>query len=153
MSVRMSEAEFARIVGKKTDISSKQGKSKYKARKIKENGVWYDSIGEYERHCYLQLLQKAGDISDLRFHDKSDTIILIDDPVVKYYPDFCYDENGHHVVEDFKGVQTKEFVLKKKMIISKIKKGELDITFRIVKKDDGYRVVEEYDASVLKKQQ
>lgn len=146
MAVRMSKKEFNKLINKKENKTNKFG-----AKKIKVNGIYFDSQGEYERYCYLRMLEKTGDISDLRFHDKKDHIILIDDPHVKYIPDFCYTENGKNVVEDFKGYQTKEFILKKKIIISKMKKGELSIVFRIVKNDNGYKTVEEYDSSDLQK--
>lgn len=141
MSIRMTEKEFNNLIGNKNCNKP----NKFHNKKIKVDGVVYDSTKEYERHCYLQLLEKSKDICNLRFHDKKDQITLIDDPVVRYIPDFCYDEDGKHIVEDFKGVQTKEFILKKKMIISMIKKGIIDITFRIVKYDNGnFIVVEEY---------
>lgn len=137
--MRMSEKEYNKL------IKNKETNNKFHNKKIKVDGITYDSTKEYERHCYLQLLEKANEIQSLRFHDKKDTIILINDPLVKYIPDFCYDENEKHIVEDFKGMQTKEFILKKKMIISMIKKGELDITFRIVKYNNGdFEIVEEY---------
>jgi hypothetical protein len=136
----MTEKEYEKLMEKKSGDMNK-----FHNKKMKVDDVTYDSTKEYERHCYLKMLEKAGEISNLRYHDKKDIIILIDDPKVRYIPDFCYDENGEHVVEDFKGFQTKEFILKKKMIISMIKKGELDIIFRITKfKSQDFVVVEEY---------
>lgn len=142
MSVRMTEKEFNKLINK--DTKKENHNSKFHNKKVTVDGVTYDSTKEYERHCYLKILEKAGDISNLRFH--KDSIILIDDPLVKYLPDFCYIENGKKIVEDFKGMQTKEFILKKKIIISMIKKGLLDITFRIVKYENGnFIIVEEYE--------
>lgn len=142
MAVRMTEKEFNKLMKNRP-----VGKNKFMANKQKIDGMWFDSKGEYDRYCYLKMLEKTGEISNLRFHDKKDYIILIDDPKVIYIPDFCYDEKGKHIVEDFKGMQTKEFIIKKKIIVSKIWKGELDITFRLVKNDNGYKVTEEYDKS------
>lgn len=135
--VRMTESEFEKLSGNKSAKNNK-----YRNKKIKQDGMTFDSIGERDRYEYLKILEKSKEISNLTFHKEN--IILIDDPLVKYIPDFCYDENGKHIVEDFKGVQTKEFILKKKMIISMIKKGQLDIVFRITKKENGYHIVEEY---------
>lgn len=135
--VRMTESEFEKLSGNKSEKNNK-----YRNKKIKQDGMTFDSIGERDRYEYLKILEKSKEISNLTFHKEN--IILIDDPLVKYIPDFCYDENGKHIVEDFKGVQTKEFILKKKMIISMIKKGQLDIVFRITKKENGYHIVEEY---------
>lgn len=141
MSIRMTEKEFNKLMGNKT--KNKKTVNKFHNKKIKVDGIVYDSTKEYERHCYLKILEKAGDISNLRFH--KDSITLIEDPLVKYIPDFCYIENGNNIVEDFKGMQTKEFILKKKMIISMIKKGSLKIVFRIVKYENGnFVTIEEY---------
>jgi len=144
MAVRMTESEYLRLTGNKKTLCRK---SKYGARKKTINGISYDSNGEYERHYYLKMLEKNGDITNLRFHNKKDAIVLVESPSVKYFPDFCYEENGEHIVEDFKGVQTKEFIIKKKIIISMIEKGILPVVFRIVKDNNGYEIAEEYKYS------
>jgi len=145
MTLRMSEKEFKKLTNKNQTLQISSKQNKFKNKKINVDGLCFDSTKEYERYCELLLQEKSGLISNLRFHHPSDKIILIDDPLVTYIPDFCYDENNQHIVEDFKGFQTKEFILKKKMIISMIKKDKLDITFRIVKyQDNSFNTTEEY---------
>ena len=39
--------------------------SKYKSRKITNDGITFDSKKEYKRFCELSLLEKAGTIPDL----------------------------------------------------------------------------------------
>lgn len=134
MSIRLSESEYNKLINKTTKKSSK---SKYHNKIIVEDGIRFDSKTEYERYKELKLFERANLISNLRYHDKSDKIILLDDPLIEYEPDFCYDENGQHIIEDVKGYQTKEFKLKKKMIIAKIKSGQLDAVFIITKKENG----------------
>lgn len=141
MSLRLSEAEYKRLVGDKVPVK----KNKYRNNRIKVNGICYDSTKEFQRHEELKILEKCREISNLRFHDKKDKIILQENPKIEYEPDFCYDEKDNHIIEDFKGMQTKEFILKKKMIISKIKKGELQAAFRITKYINGnFVITEEY---------
>lgn len=140
MAIKMSEKEFNKLINK-----TQSSTNKFHNQRINIDNIWFDSKKEYERYCYLKILEKNKDISNLRFHDKKDNIVLIDDPKVIYIPDFCYIEKDIQIVEDFKGVQTKEFKLKKKIIISKIKKGELNISFRITKYENGnFIIVEQY---------
>ena len=40
--------------------------TKYHNRKVKVNGMTFDSQREYERFCELNLLQKAGVIQNLQ---------------------------------------------------------------------------------------
>lgn len=125
--------------------------NKYKNKKIKKYGLSFDSIGECERYENLLLQQRAKLISDLEFHKKKNNIILIDDPLVIYEPDFCYNENGQFIIEDFKGTQTKEFILKKKMIINMLKKNKLQGVFRLTKKiNSKFVIVEEYTNEIQK---
>lgn len=158
MAVRLSEKEYKKLVKDKKDLKEdkstekKKKINKYRNTKITVDGLKFDSTKEYERYSLLKILEKSNEISNLRLHDKKDIIILIDDPLVKYVPDFCYEENGKNIVEDFKGMQTKEFILKKKIIISMIKKEKLNITFRITKFVNGsFVVVEEYSKDNMKK--
>ena len=83
----------------------------------------FDSEGEFNRYYELRLLEKAGAISDLkrqvpfelipRQKSKNGEII----PAVKYVADFTYLEDGQYIVEDFKGMKTDVYKLKKKMLM------------------------------------
>lgn len=147
MGVRLSERELKKFLKNNSDIKTqKTKKNKYHNTQIVIDGVRYDSKKEYERHCELILLEKSGAISNLRFHDKKDTIILQDKPLITYEPDFCYEENEEFIIEDLKGFQTKEFKLKKKMIIHKIINNELSAKLRLTRYESGkLKVIEEYD--------
>ena len=41
-------------------------KSKYGAKKITRDGITFDSLKEYRRFCELSLLEKSGDITELK---------------------------------------------------------------------------------------
>ena len=97
--------------------------SKYHNRKITVNGETFDSIKEYQRFRELQLLERAGEISDLR---RQVPHLLIPaqydgkkcvERECNYIADFEYLENGKKVVEDTKGYKTPEYIIKRKLML------------------------------------
>lgn len=100
-------------------------RNKYGAKKIEVNGEKFDSKLEYSRWCELVMLKKAGVISELKrqvpfilapsvkFYDEKRSL-----PPMKYISDFTYMENGVLVVEDAKGVQTPDFRMKRRLMIT-----------------------------------
>lgn len=108
-------------------------RSKYRNKTVVVDGIKFDSIGEAGRYRQLKLLEKAGEITELKLQTKFElqpsfkkngkTIRAIN-----YKADFDYfDKNGRHIVEDFKGFKTKEFILKQKMFEFKFPELELKI--------------------------
>lgn len=90
-----------------------KNKSKYKNRKVEEDGIKFDSQKEAMRYKTLVGLQQLGIISDLR---RQQTFYLSEQGKrnpetgkaiipIKYIADFCYidTETGKTVVEDVKG--------------------------------------------------
>ena len=102
---------------------------KYNNKKVVINGITYDSKKEYQRHCDLMLMEKAGLISQLQRQVKYELIPTqrIDGKVVErpisYIADFVYHKDGGWVVEDVKGYRDPasagyaKFVLKRKMML------------------------------------
>ncbi len=96
---------------------------KYGNHKILRGGEIFDSKREYDRYRELVLLQRAGQISDLKRQVKFELIPSqrVDGKVVErpctYVADFVYTENGKTVVEDSKGYRTKEYILKRKLML------------------------------------
>lgn len=96
----------------------------------KYNNVKYggcDSIREYRRLKELELMQKKGLISGLQQQVKfelipsqrdKDTGKVIERPV-SYYADFQYlrESDKTLVVEDAKGMRTKEYIIKRKLML------------------------------------
>lgn len=150
MSLKLSENQFKNLVNKKQE-KVKIKKNKYKNKKIKFNNITYDSKNELLRHLDLLKQEKLKLITNLSYHEKKDEIILLEDPPIKYIPDFCYFENGYFIIEDFKGFQTKEFKLKKKLLIFLLRKSEINTKFRLVKIKNGRFVVFEEYIFLLKK--
>lgn len=114
-------------------------KSKYGSRKVTVDGVTYDSTKEYRRFKELSLLERAGTIQNLQRQVK---YVLIpaqreycDDIYTRgrnkgcfkpgklierecsYIADFVYIQNGEIVVEDTKGFRTKDYIIKRKLML------------------------------------
>ena len=72
----------------------------------------------------LKLMERAGLISDLQRQVQFSLIPNLKDDsgkvierAVKYIADFCYIQNGEAVVEDVKGIRSKDYILKRKMML------------------------------------
>ena len=116
-------------------------KAKYGNRKCQFNGIIFDSKHEMERYKELLLLQRAGEISDLELQKHFELVPaqyerpteyyksgpkkgqlkpgkLIERPV-EYIADFYYYDHrkGCVVVEDTKGMKTKEYIIKRKLML------------------------------------
>lgn len=100
--------------------------NKYGNKKITYNGEVFDSKREYKRWCELKLLEMAGKITDLRrqvkyvlvpsqFDSGGDLI----ERECYYKADFVYHdtEQNKTIVEDSKGARTKEYVIKRKLML------------------------------------
>ncbi len=109
-------------------------RSKYHSKKITRDGMTFDSLKEYRRFCELSLLAKAGAITDLKRQVEYILIPAQREPdsigkrggVIKgktieqkcsYVADFVYNENGKTVVEDTKGFKTKDYIIKRKLML------------------------------------
>lgn len=112
--------------------------TKYNAHKTEIDGIEFPSKHEANRYCELKLLERAGEISDLRLQvdfelipnqyatekrygkngkELKDKQILLERKVV-YRADFVYtDKDGSQVVEDTKGFKTKEYLIKRKLML------------------------------------
>lgn len=108
--------------------------SKYNNKKTIVDNIKFDSKAEANRYIELKMLEKARKISDLELqpkfelqekyiNNKGEKIRAI-----TYKADFCYLEGNKIVVEDVKGIETKEFKIKKKLFENKYR----DIDFRII---------------------
>lgn len=100
-------------------------KSKYGAQKTEYDGIVFDSKREALRWRELALLQRAGEITDLRRQVKyilvpaqADKNGKIAERAVSYVADFVYSDmrSGETVVEDAKGMHTREYIIKRKLM-------------------------------------
>ena len=93
--------------------------AKYRNKKVTADGITFDSKKEYNRYCELKLLEKAGLIKDIKRQVKFELIPKQEgERTVNYVADFVYyDKHGEMVVEDTKGVRTKEYIIKRKLML------------------------------------
>ena len=98
--------------------------SKYHAIPDEVDGIRFASRAEARRYKELKLLERAGKISGLKLQP-----VFQLHAGIKYIADFEYYENGRLVVEDVKGMETKEFRLKKRLLLADYP----DLDFRIVR--------------------
>lgn len=89
--------------------------NKYKAKKEKVDGIWFDSKAEARRYGTLAMLERAGKIADLRLQPPFRCEVN-GKLVCTYRADFSYVEDGKTVVEDVKGYATATFKLKRKLV-------------------------------------
>lgn len=114
--------------------------SKYNAKKCQMYGIVFDSRHEAERYTVLRDMLKNKEISNLSIQvpfelipeqrEESTEIYrsgknkgklkpgqLLERPLT-YIADFVYtDKNGNVVVEDAKGMRTKEYIIKRKLML------------------------------------
>lgn len=98
--------------------------AKYFNRKTIYNGRIYDSKKEAKRAYELEILQRAGLISNLEKQkvfelQPSFKINGKTERAITYVADFVYIKNGKIIVEDTKGFKTDVYKIKRKMLLYK----------------------------------
>lgn len=113
-----------------------RGRSKYGNKVIVTPEGKFDGKQEYARWLFLKDAERDGLITNLRRQveytliprqtktkithlktkDKIDNDAFAEHPV-KYVADFVYEKNGETVVEDFKGLRTGEYIIKRKLML------------------------------------
>lgn len=100
--------------------------SKYNAQKTTVNGITFDSKKEANYYCELMMLQAGGVVKkfDMQvpyelqpgYRNRQGKKIR----PIKYLADFVVEfKDGHKEVVDVKGFRTKEYELKKKLLLYK----------------------------------
>lgn len=123
----------AKPVGEGSALSSPE--NKYKNQKVTFMGIEFDSQLEANRYGELVLMQRAGEITDLKRQVEYELIPSQREPdtvgprggikkgkvierAVYYIADFVYrDEQGNTVVEDTKGAKTPDYIIKRKLML------------------------------------
>lgn len=105
--------------------------SKYNNKKVVFNNIKFDSKLEAKRYGELLLLEKAGAITNLELQKSFELIPTQYETLengkkgkclemaVTYRADFVYTENGKQVVEDVKGMTTRDYIIKRKLMLYK----------------------------------
>ena len=113
--------------------------NKYGSRKVTVDGITFDSKKEAKRYSELRLLEKAGQITNLQRQFKFELIptqreestevykagpqkglpkpgAVIETPCF-YIADFTYCDGNELIVEDTKGFKTKDYIIKRKLML------------------------------------
>jgi len=100
-------------------IAPRKRGNKYRAVKTTVDGVTFDSKREAARWQELELLQEAGEISDLRRQVAFPLLPAENgERGVKYIADFVYTRNGLSICEDVKSAATRnrqDYIIKRKL--------------------------------------
>jgi len=110
-------------------------KTKYNSKQITIDGITFQSTKEGHRYCELKLLERAGEIKDLKMQVPFEVVPALREPdtigkrggikkgktienSVIYNADFVYYDNRKQqkIVEDSKGCRTKDYVIKRKLM-------------------------------------
>lgn len=110
--------------------------NKYNSQKCSIGNEVFDSRREARRYSELCLLEQAGQIKNLQRQvkfvlipaqkesfviPKKDGTLKLSMRVVErecsYIADFVYEENGMIIVEDTKGCKTKDYIIKRKLML------------------------------------
>jgi hypothetical protein len=93
--------------------------NKYNARKATIGGITFDSVMEANRYRELAALEKAGIIRELRRQVRFEILPKTSRNRARYYTaDFVYLEGSTLVVEDVKGVLTRDYKLRRDILLS-----------------------------------
>lgn len=100
---------------------------KYGNKKVKVDGITFDSKKEANRYCELKLLERSGLISNLELQRE---FVLIPaqyeqisrkliERACKYKADFYYYDNEKKcfICEDTKGFRTTDYIIKRKLML------------------------------------
>lgn len=110
----------------KYTVIKQEGCNKYGNKKVTVDGITFDSIKEATRWRELNLAVRGKIITDLKRQEK---FLLIPaqydengklvERAVTYVADFVYTDikTGKTIVEDTKGVKTKDYIIKRKLML------------------------------------
>lgn len=88
-----------------------QGKHKYGAKRTEVNGISFASKGEAGLYEMLWALERVKRISGLRVQEK----IYLTRARILMKPDFAYEVNGRTEYAEYKGMETPEWKLKRRL--------------------------------------
>ena len=98
----ISAAEYQATIKKN---HGKKYKTKYGNVQVKQDDVTFDSKAEQQRYRDLKVLERAGQIKNLRVHNRWN--LHVNDIIIgRYETDFEYESQGKIIVEDVKGFMT-----------------------------------------------
>lgn len=133
-AMRLSTAELvdlkARMAGRASLVHMRDNPAertkrnqKYGNSKVEDAGRTFDSKAEHKRWQYLAMLEKAGEIKDLRCQvvfELAPAVVIggRKRPPLRYIADFVWEEGGETVVADVKGAVPEAYRIKRHLMKS-----------------------------------
>lgn len=114
MSKRWTYRDIQRLKDGQTEEAKP---SKYRNVKTVVDGETFDSRKEADRWAQLKILERAGIIHNLR-RQVSYRLEIAGQLICTYRADFVYNEAGCEIIEDSKGMKTKDFIIKEKLMLA-----------------------------------
>jgi hypothetical protein len=106
----------AAIEGLPAARSSTRKPSKYRNRRTTVYNITFDSKREANRYLVLKADLEAGKIANLKLQ-VTYRLVVNETLICSYRADFVYEDlTGATIVEDAKGMRTKDYVIKKKLM-------------------------------------
>lgn len=90
-------------------------RNKYRAKRTTLDGITFDSKREAIRYAALKMEQVAGRITHLALQPSFD-LKVNGELICRYRGDFIYFRDGKRILEDVKGVKTRDYIIKKKLM-------------------------------------
>lgn len=90
-------------------------RNKFNAKKTEVDNITFDSKREATRYQELKIAERCGVISDLRLQVPY-ALRVNEMHICSYRADFQYLENGELIIEDAKGVRTREYQIKRALM-------------------------------------
>lgn len=123
MSTRWTELELAQYVEKNPrslrsnplSPAPVAKSSKYRNKRTEVDGIVFDSKREASRYRDLKLRERFNLISDLK-RQVTFPLTINGVHICSYRADFEYMEDGQRVIEDSKGVRTREYKIKRNLM-------------------------------------
>lgn len=112
---RIGKARTHRMDG--VDIDAINRHPKYGNRKTVVGGIRFDSAREADRWQELKLWEHSGEIKELERQVRFD-LKVNKHLICAYIADFTYRKDGTLIVEDVKGVKTRDYIIKKKLMLA-----------------------------------
>jgi len=119
--MRISESQYRQFIGNYTK------QNKYHNKKVIYDGIKFDSEKEKNRYIGLKQLERLGVIQNLQRQVKYELqpSFKLNGTTIRsitYIADFVYIQDNKEIIEDVKGMRTKEYLLKKKLFEYKYQK-------------------------------
>ena len=116
-----------------TRLATHRSRNKYNAKKTRRDGHIFDSLAEADHYIVLKARQRDGEITNLRLQPKFILLEAFTDSSGKrqrpitYTADFAYDEAGDSVVVEVKGMETRDWIIRKKLFLQRYPQYRLEI--------------------------